>query len=515
MKMENQTTPILVVEDDASHAELLCRHFEPHADRFELTVAHSLGKAKKYLAESKPALVITDVFLPDGEGTELLRLNNGSSPYPLLMMTGRGDEQMAVNAIKAGALGYVAKSETSFAEMPLIVRRALREWDHITERKRMERALKQSEERFKALTENTTDVTVILDDKFCYRYVSPAVKKIFATSPDKLIGKSAISSIHPDDLMLIRKAVERSMRHPGETINVEVFRARHKNGSWVSLAGLFTCLSDVAGVQGIVGNFRDITEKIRAQEKQRELERQLLEARKTEAIATLAGGVAHEFNNALAGLGGYMELLQMERSGEEKITKYLGNMEESTHRMVKLTRQLLAYSRGGLYHPETVIFREFLKCSLRLIRHGIPATIRVEQDFPNNNLEINADLTQVQTVISAVVENSVEAIEGEGHIRITFDQEEIDETDARNHLALKPGCYVCLTIEDDGRGMDEETRNKIFEPFFTTKFQGRGLAMAAAFGIVKNHEGWISVFSELGEGTAVRIYLPALEGTKL
>ena len=140
-------------------------------------------------------------------------------------------------------------------------------------------------------------------------------------------------------------------------------------------------------------------------------------------------------------------------------------------------------------------------------------TIQVEQDFPNSNIEINADLTQVQTVISAVLENSAEAIEGEGCIRITFEQEEIDETDARHDLVLKPGCYVCLTIEDDGRGMDEETRSKIFEPFFTTKFQGRGLAMAAAFGIVKNHEGWISVNSEFGIGTAVRIYLPAIERT--
>jgi signal transduction histidine kinase len=201
----------------------------------------------------------------------------------------------------------------------------------------------------------------------------------------------------------------------------------------------------------------------------------------------------------------------MERSGDEKVIKYIENMEVSTHRMAKLTRQVLAYSRSGMYHSETVIFREFLKSTLRLIRHSIPSTIHVEQDFPDSHLEINADLTQMQTVIAAVVENSTEAIESQGRIRITFDQEEIDETSARHHLVLKPGCYVCLTIEDDGRGMDEENASKIFEPFFTTKFQGRGLAMAAAFGIVKNHEGWISVSSELGKGTAVRIFLPAFE----
>ncbi len=117
----------------------------------------------------------------------------------------------------------------------------------------------------------------------------------------------------------------------------------------------------------------------------------------------------------------------------------------------------------------------------------------------------------MQMVLSAILANSNEAIEAEGLIRITAENKDIDENFTKQHHGLKPGYYVCLTIEDDGKGMDKETKDGIFEPFFTTKFQGRGMGMAAVYGIIKNHDGWISVDSELGKGTVVQIYLPAIE----
>ena len=126
---------------------------------------------------------------------------------------------------------------------------------------------------------------------------------------------------------------------------------------------------------------------------------------------------------------------------------------------------------------------------------------------------IKADYAQMQMVLSAILANSNEAIEDEGLIRITAGNEDVDVDFAEQHAGLKPGYYVCLTIEDDGKGMDEETISGIFEPFFTTKFQGRGMGMAAVYGIVKNHDGWIYVDSELGKGTTVQIYLPVSEIT--
>jgi CheY-like chemotaxis protein len=148
-----------------------------------------------------------------------------------------------------------------------------------------------------------------------------------------------------------------------------------------------------------------------------------------------------------------------------------------------------------------------------VIQHTLDPGIRVETHLRHDVADVEADRTQMQMVLSAVVTNAGEAIEGPGHIRITTKEEDIEEKPAKRYPGLKPGRYVHLIVEDDGKGMDEETRRRIFEPFFTTKFQGRGLGMASAYGIVINHDGWISVDSEPGKGTVVGIYLPALEIT--
>jgi len=145
------------------------------------------------------------------------------------------------------------------------------------------------------------------------------------------------------------------------------------------------------------------------------------------------------------------------------------------------------------------------------MKHTRKPSIYVETDLPHNILSVNADLTQMQMVISAILSNASEAIEGRGCIRITCRNEMITDEDVKDLPGLKPGLHVSLTIEDNGKGMDEETKSRIFEPFFTTKFQGRGLGMAESYGTVKHHNGCISIESELGKKTTVRIYLPAIE----
>ena len=255
----------------------------------------------------------------------------------------------------------------------------------------------------------------------------------------------------------------------------------------------------------------DVSKRKRAEEEREKLQARLQEAQKTEAIATLAGGIAHEFNNTLVGISGNIDLLQMDLPDDKNVSKYAERMRASALHMAHLTDQLLAYARGGKYQPKTISLTEFVEETLPLIKQTIAPSIRLETDLLHGILNVEADLTQMQMVLSAILNNSAEAIEEKGRIRITTRDEEIDEEFAKNHPGLKPGPYVSLTVEDDGKGMDEETRAKIFDPFFTTKFQGRGLGMAAVYGIVTNHGGCISVDSELGKGTVVRIYLPAVK----
>jgi CheY-like chemotaxis protein len=230
-----------------------------------------------------------------------------------------------------------------------------------------------------------------------------------------------------------------------------------------------------------------------------------------EAIATLAGGVAHEFNNALMGIMGNIELLKMDLPEDERQDRYFEVMKDSGHRMSRLTDQLLAYAQGGKYQAKNMKLGDFVIETVPLLQHDLSPDVRLETHFSKDIAYIKADYAQMQMVLSAILANSNEALKDDGLIRITAENKDIDGDGIKQHPGLKPGYYVCLTIEDNGKGMDEQTKSGIFEPFFTTKFQGRGMGMAAVYGIVKNHDGWISVDSELGKGTVVQIYLPAIK----
>jgi len=256
-------------------------------------------------------------------------------------------------------------------------------------------------------------------------------------------------------------------------------------------------------VNSIVVILNDITERKR-------IEAQLQHVQKMEAIATLAGGIAHEFNNALFGIMGNLYLLQMDTPKNARAVKYLGKMKLSAERISNLTNQLLAYARGGKYHPEIISLNDFVTRTLPLITHTVDPPVRVETDLASDICTVEVDLTQLQMVLSALVANAAEAIEGEGYVRIMTRRKRLDGEFTKQHPEASPEPYVCLIVEDNGRGMDKETMSRVFEPFFTTKFQGRGLGMAAVYGIIRNHDGFISIDSEVKKGTVVKVYLPAV-----
>jgi CheY-like chemotaxis protein len=176
--------------------------------------------------------------------------------------------------------------------------------------------------------------------------------------------------------------------------------------------------------------------------------------------------------------------------------------------MTKLTNQLLSYARGGRYKEQELRINDFIEDIIPLVRHRLKAGIRIETVLSAESLTVRADPTQLQMVLSEVLFNASEAIESRGIIRISISKRHLKKKRIVGQTSILPGLFACIKIEDDGRGMAPETRSRIFEPFFTTKFQGRGLGMAAAFGIICNHAGWISVDSETGRGTTIDIHLP-------
>ena len=243
--------------------------------------------------------------------------------------------------------------------------------------------------------------------------------------------------------------------------------------------------------------------------KQKQLQTQLQQAKKMDAISTLAGGIAHQFNNILSGMTGNTELLQMEFAGDKKINKYSDRLFALTRRMTRLTSQLLAYARGGKYLEKHLSINDLVKETIPLLKHSMNQSIKVAMDLKKDIPIIKADATQIQMVFSAVMNNAAEAIEESGSIQVSLQKKDVDDAYAMQHPGLKVGQYVQLTVEDDGKGLDRETKERVFEPFFSTKLQGRGLGMAASYGIIINHGGWIEIDSELGKGTVVTIYLPS------
>ena len=382
----------------------------------------------------------------------------------------------------------------------------------IQERKRAEEALWESEQENRLILSNMSDYVWVLDlSTLRVTYVSPVVEKILGYSPDEMKILDLDTFFSPETMETVTGVIEKEISIDGKdgidpdrriVMELEIF---HKDGTemWTEIS--FSLLRDNEGKPtSFIGITRDITER-----KQRES--QFQQAQKMEAIATLAGGVAHEFNNTLMGIMGNIELFKINFSDDGGIDKQLESMKSAGHRMSRLTDQLLAYAEGGKYQPKNLEIDDFVIETLPILEHDLNPTVRVETHFQKDISFISADNAQMQMVLSAILSNSNEAIEDEGTIRITAENKNLDEDFTKQHPGFEPGYYVCLTIEDDGRGMDEETKRGIFEPFFTTKFQGRGMGMAAVYGIVRNHDGWISVDSELGRGTTVRIYLPTIE----
>ena len=319
------------------------------------------------------------------------------------------------------------------------------------------------------------------------------------------MGQSEFFSLfHPDDQAAVAAHFDRIKDVSDEAVLEIEYRFKTKEGRWIWCFSRDTVFARSHGsVSQIMGTFIDVTERKQA-------ERALLQVRKLEAISTLAGGLAHDFNNALSTIVTNVELLKLDRPDDREVMEFINPILDSARRMAHLTSQLMAYAQGGKYRTEKISLSRFIEDRLPSILHHDDPNIHIETDLPADLPNISADPTQMQMILSAITANAAEAVEGTGYITISTGTAEINEEVAKNRVGSKPGSYVYLRVEDDGKGMDEEAKKRIFDPFFTTKFQGRGLGMAATYGIVKNHEGWIDIHSEVGKGTAVQVYFPAV-----
>ena len=388
----------------------------------------------------------------------------------------------------------------------------------ITERRRAEEALRDSEERFRSLTVLSSDWYWERDEEL------RLTKVVGGRAYDTNVGQGRILGQRPweGEGMLQAADWEGHRRQLESHEPFRDFEITHRE-----LDGTFYAIS-VSGepVFGAEGRFlgyrgvgRDMTEQRRGQAQRRELETQLRESQKMEAIGVLAGGIAHDFNNVLAGILGNVALAIQDLPPEHAAAQSLQQIRKAGLRGRGLVQQILAFARR---QPREVVSCELrpltLEC-LALLRSTLPAGVTLDTMLSDEPLFVMADATQIEQVLMNLCTNAWHSLGGKpGRIAITLAGVDLDGVAARQLGAgLTPGAYACLTVADSGRGMDAETRARIFEPFFTTKpvGEGTGLGLAVAHGIISAHGGVIRVQTALGEGSRFEIYLPRSASTAL
>jgi len=377
----------------------------------------------------------------------------------------------------------------------------------ITERKQAEEALIQSEKKYRSIFDNAIEGIFQTTPDGRYLTVNPALARMYGyTSPEEMMG--AVTDLQEQQYVIPEDRVRLKALYEQQGF-VKRFEAQvyTKSGDkvWISMNAY--AVADRAGnTLYYEGTAENITERKR-------LEDQLRQAQKMEAIGTLAGGVAHDFNNILTVIMGLGNLIQMSIDKGDTLRPYIDQIVASSERAADLTQSLLAFSRRQRITPEAHTVNGVVTSTAKLLKRLLPEDIELKCDLTDKKTLTMLDLTQIGQVIMNLAINARDAMPHGGSLIIRTERSKLDENFKKIHGFGRPGNYVKLSVSDTGIGMDESTMKRIFEPFFTTKEVGKGtgLGLASAYGIVKQHDGYITVSSALSMGTTFDIYLPLID----
>ncbi len=379
--------------------------------------------------------------------------------------------------------------------------------------RQMTRSLRQSEEKLRLVAENMEDVVWLRsEDNSKMLYVSPSYEKIWDRTCQSLYDRpdSFMESVHPKDRPAVDAAYEKYVKSSPFDLEYRIVRSDN-DIRWVH-ARSYPITDDSGQIIGHTGVVSDITERRRAGEEREKLQAQLLQAQKMESIGMLAGGIAHDFNNLLHVMGGNLQLLGKGKPDDHPDKKRIKTIQKSIDRAAHLVRQMLLFSRKADIRTEVLDLNQEIHDAAKLLERSIPRMISIELILDENAWSINADPIQVGQVLLNLGTNAADAMSEGGRLIIETANITLDQDFVRTHNGAKPGKYVLMTVSDTGTGMDPDTLEKIFDPFFTTKEvdKGTGLGLASVYGIVKAHDGYILCYSEPGQGTAFKIYWPAV-----
>jgi two-component system cell cycle sensor histidine kinase/response regulator CckA len=458
-------------------------------------------------------LILLDWLLPGMDGLELCRMIRAHALGDrslVLMITARESTEDLQRALEAGADDFVNKP-VSVKHLNVRLEIAERRLEEIEARRRAEEELREREELYRSLAENTSVGIWHLTPEGDTVYANPAMCALLdVRDRHALEGQSWKRFFTAESWRIVERERDRHRIGLASTYEVMLLSgAGRRRNVIVCSAPLF---NEDEELGGIIGTFTDVTEHRRAEQERVVLEERLQQVQKIESLEVLAGGVAHDFNNLLLGVLGNAELALMDLPPESPVAAKIKQILAAGQRGAELTDQMLAYSGKGKFVVEQVDLSRLVNEMVPLLRaaisKGAVLDLHLDRDLP----AVEGDTSQLRQVVLNLVSNASEALlDSEGVVTVSTGVIKVDqETRAQTYLAeqIPEGDYVHLSVADTGSGMTPETQAKVFDPFFTTKFTGRGLGLAATLGIVRGHHGAIMVRSEAGRGALFRVLLP-------
>ena len=485
---------VLVIDDDVGTCQTIGDVLEMRGHSV-LTATRARSALEILTGRSVDAAVL-DLQLPDASGLVLLQAIKTSSPTTeVIIITGHASVLTAIQAINGAAFAYVTK--------PFEMEDLLETIEKALAKTRVDRALRETTRTLETLIQAAPVAIVALDTAGCVTAWNKAAERMFGWREPEVLGEfvpiiPATKRAEFDETVVLNLRGEDTLR--------ETQRQR-KDGTLIDVLSATSPIMDTQGlVSGTMAALVDITER-------KQLEEQLRQAVKMEGIGCLAGGIAHNFNNLMTIIALRCHLVLGQLPADHPIRRDIKTVSETGARAASLTQQLLAFSQSQILQPAVLDVNE-------VISHMKPLLERLLQEDVEPIMALDpaiglatADRSQLEEVIVILAVNARDAMPDGGRLTIETRREEVAEASVRQHLDVRPGSYVVLTVSDSGTGMDAATLAHVFEPFFTTKDvgKGRGLSLAAAYGIITQSHGHITVDSEPGRGTTFRIYLPRSE----
>ena len=498
-----QTAPvrILILEHSKQDAEQMLLGLKEAGVHIHHRVAESEVDFLRALNEENFDAVLSNYRLPTWTGLDALKaMKKTACDIPFILVTETLGEEAAVECIKQGVNDYVLKGH--LARLPIVLQRAIGERALREEKGRSAEALRLSEARNRDLIENSTYGIFRATLEGVFLDSNPTLKQMLGCNTEQELESL---NLQRDVFRFPEQCAEllADCRDFGQVRGAEIEWRRRDGGivavrlhaRKVKIQNHPECVEFIA---------EDVTEL-------RAMERHLRQAQKFEAIGQLAGGIAHDFNNVVGAILGWAELgIEQNRGNLQAADRFL-KIREQAERAATLTRELLAFARRQVLQPSAVDLNAVTSGLVSFLDKVIPKDIELKV-MTGNIDPVKADATQIEQVLMNLCLNARDAMPDGGRLMIETEMVELDESYCRFYPQIAPGRYAVLSVSDTGIGMDADTRDRIFEPFFTTKEKGKGTGMglATVYGIVKQHGGFIHVYSEPDQGSLFRVYLPGM-----